>query len=104
MLGLLSCGLLLTVLQPALGIQVYLNPPRTSARSTLSPADASAVLSQHLGLESFEPFRDVSGGIGEEQGFVGQGSKHSILLTVEEGDAEGQSYCNGRICVRNSPT
>ncbi len=88
MLGLLSCGLLLTALQPALGIHVYLNPPRLTASSALSPADASAVLSQHLGLESFEPFRDFSSG--DYEPFVGQGAKNSLLLTVEEGDADGQ--------------
>lgn len=87
MLALLSLGLL--ALQPVLGINIYLNPAPLVPRSSLSPADASAVLSRHLGLESFEPFRDGSAANHDGGDFVGQGSQKSYLLTLEESDAEG---------------
>ncbi|KIY74407.1 hypothetical protein CYLTODRAFT_448166 [Cylindrobasidium torrendii FP15055 ss-10] len=86
MLALLSLGLL--ALQPVLGINIYLNPAPIVPRSSLSPADASAVLSRHLGLESFEPFRDGSAAIHDGADFVGLGSQKSYLLTLEESDAE----------------
>ncbi|KAF9000570.1 hypothetical protein BDZ89DRAFT_1082228 [Hymenopellis radicata] len=73
MLGLLSCGLLLVALQPALSINVYLNPPG---------------LARAQRLESFEPFRDVSGASYNDEPFVGQGARNSLLLTVEESDAD----------------
>ncbi|KAK0213221.1 hypothetical protein DFS33DRAFT_1287307 [Desarmillaria ectypa] len=88
MLGLLSFGLLLSVLQPTLGINVYLSPQRNTLKPSLSPSDASSVLSHHLGLELFEPFRDSAASFHEDEAFVGQGAKNVLLLTMEEYDAE----------------
>ncbi|KAK0476825.1 hypothetical protein IW261DRAFT_1490249 [Armillaria novae-zelandiae] len=88
MLGLLSFGLLLSVLQPTLSTKVYLNPQRNTLRPTLSPSDASSVLSHHLGLELFESFRDSAAPLYENEAFVGQGAKNALLVTMEEYDAE----------------
>jgi len=64
-------------------VSVYLSPPRTYLKSTLSPEDASAALSQHLGLEAFEPLRAF---VYQEE-FVGQGEKNAVVVTVEESNA-----------------
>jgi len=53
----------------------------------LSPADASAALSRHLGLEHYEALLDTSN-LGYEEWFVGQGSKNALLIIVEESDVQ----------------
>ncbi|KDR75115.1 hypothetical protein GALMADRAFT_249028 [Galerina marginata CBS 339.88] len=68
-------------------VHVYLSPSPSLLRSTLSPEDASATLSRHLGLEAFEPFWDASDLTHIEENFVGQGPKNVLVVTVEESDA-----------------
>ena len=90
MLASLSLGLLLsTSLSQA--VDIYLSPSSNIVRSSLSPTDASAALSRHLGLERFEPLLDVSN-LGHEEWFVGQGSKNALLITMEESDLLGPLY------------
>jgi hypothetical protein len=88
MLHALSLSLLLFSIQLSQAINVYLNPQNPFFRSSLSPADATSELSRHLGLESFEPFRDGTREYPEEQ-FVGRGQRNALLLTMEQEDAEG---------------
>ncbi len=87
MLAPFSLSLILACISGIQAVSVYLSPPRTHLESTLSPEDASAVLSQHLGLEAFEPLRDSTPFVYEE--FVGQGEKNEIVVTVEESIANG---------------
>ena len=87
MLAQLSLGLLfLASLSQA--IDIYLSPSSNFVRSSLSPTDASAALSRHLGLERFEPLLDASN-LGQEEWFVGQGSKNVLLIALEESDLQG---------------
>lgn len=85
----LSFSLLFSVLQFSQAVDVYLNPPHSFLRSTLSPEDASSALSRHLGLEAFEPLRDASNPSIMEEPFIGQGSRDALLLTIDEQDAKG---------------
>ena len=90
MLAQLSLGLLfLTSLSQA--VNIYLSPSSNFVSSSLSPADASAALSRHLGLERFEPLLDASN-LGHEEWFVGQGPKNALLIALEESDLQGPLY------------
>jgi len=90
MLAPFSLGLLLSAgLSQA--VNVYLSPSPNFLRSSVSPADASAALSRHLGLEQFEPLQDASN-LGHEEWFVGQGLKNALLITLEESDVQGPLY------------
>ncbi|KAF8197896.1 hypothetical protein BJ912DRAFT_922624 [Pholiota molesta] len=80
---LLSLGLQLTH-----AVHVYLSPASDFYRSNLSPEDASATLSRHLGLDAFEPLWEASDVSHNEELFVGQGAKNALLVTVEEEDAQ----------------
>ncbi|CAA7261826.1 unnamed protein product [Cyclocybe aegerita] len=82
------CVLLAAVVQAAETVNVYLSPAPYALHSLLSPEDASAALSRHLGLEVFEPLRDASHLGQEEDLFVGKGPKNVLLVTVEETDAK----------------
>ena len=90
MLAPLSLVLLLSA-SLSQAIDIYLSPSSNFVRSSLSPADASAALSRHLGLEQFEPLLDASN-LGHEEWFVGQGPKNVLLITLEEGDLQGPLY------------
>ena len=90
MLAPLSLGLLLSA-SLSQAVDVYLSPSSNFFSSSLSPADASAALSRHLGLEQFESLQDASN-LGHEEWFVGQGAKNALLITVEESDVQG-SLC-----------
>ena len=90
MLAPLLLGLLLSA-SLSQAIDVYLSPSSNSLRSSLSPADASAALSRHLGLEQFESLLDASS-LGHEERFVGQGPKNALLITMEESDVQGSLY------------
>ena len=90
MLAQLSLGLLLSA-SLSQAVDVYLSPSSNFVRSSLSPADASAALSRHLGLERFEPLLDASS-LGHEEWFVGQGLKNVLLITLEESDLQGPLY------------
>ncbi|KAJ3503683.1 hypothetical protein NLJ89_g8323 [Agrocybe chaxingu] len=82
------CLLLAAAAQAAQAVNVYLSPVPYALHSSLSPEDASAALSRHLGLEVFEPLRDASNLGQDEDLFVGKGPKNVLLLTVEEVDAK----------------
>ena len=91
MIPLLSlCLLFATTVANVAAVNVYLSPARPFATSTLSPEDASAALSRHLGLEDFEPLRDMSNYPFDDESFVGQGAKHAVVVTVPEDDADGE--------------
>lgn len=90
MLAQLSLGLLLSATLSQ-AVDVYLSPSSNLFSSSLSPADASAALSRHLGLEQFESLLDASN-LGHEERFVGQGSKNALFITLEESDVQGSLY------------
>ncbi|KAF8895742.1 hypothetical protein CPB84DRAFT_1782349 [Gymnopilus junonius] len=71
-------------LQLVQAIDVYLSPPSSLLRSRLSPEQASAALSRHLGLEAFEPFQEWTH---YEESFVGQGLKNALILAIDQNDA-----------------
>ncbi|KAF8236027.1 hypothetical protein L208DRAFT_1253653 [Tricholoma matsutake] len=87
MLTAFSLSLLLSSTQLSHAINVYLNTQSSFLGPSLSPADATSELSRHLGLESFEPFPDVSQEYPQES-FVGRGQSNALLLTIDEEDAE----------------
>lgn len=73
---------LLSALQHACAINVYLSPQL--------PGNS---LSRHLGVDLYEPLRDVSYLPSNEQLFVGTGSRNVLLLTLDEADATGRTLC-----------
>jgi len=83
------CLLFSSVLQATQAVDVYLSPAPSHLRSTLSPEDASAALSRHLGVEVFEPLRDASDLAHSDDYFVGQGGKNALVLTMDESDVDG---------------
>ncbi|KAF8160713.1 hypothetical protein B0H34DRAFT_697792 [Crassisporium funariophilum] len=87
MLAHFSLGLLLSA-GFTQAVQVYLSPTPALSRSSLSPEDASAALSRHLGLEAFQPLLDASDIGHQEEWFVGRGSKNALLVTLEDNDVE----------------
>ena len=89
MLAKLSLSLLLSA-SLSQAVDIYLSPASNFIPLS-SPADASAALSRHLGLERFEPLRDASN-LGHEEWFVGQGSKNALLIALEESDLQGPLY------------
>ena len=79
--------LLLTSFSQA--VNVYLSPS-PQIPFTLSPSQASFVLSRHLGLDYFEsPGDAIHEDLLNEHSFVGQGAKNGLLLTVSEEDVRG---------------
>ncbi|KAL1672912.1 hypothetical protein EV122DRAFT_271160 [Schizophyllum commune] len=79
-----AVAVVLASLNVASALDVYLYPAPLVKRSSLSPDDASAVLSRHFNLESFEPVRDE---VLRTQDFIGEGEQNALLLTMEEEDA-----------------
>jgi hypothetical protein len=55
----------------------------------VSPAEAGRVVSQHLGVEMFEPMVDASKGSWQSESFVGMGQKSSLLVSLEATDLQG---------------
>jgi len=84
MLVSLSLCLILATIVNTQAINVYLSPPRTHLRPTVSPDFAKAVLSRHLGLEVFEPFHYAIHLAFDDTHFIGQGQSNAMVLTVEE--------------------
>ncbi|KAJ3802206.1 hypothetical protein GGU11DRAFT_673399 [Lentinula aff. detonsa] len=89
MMNLLRLGILLSIVQLSLAVDIYLNPAPFSLRNTLSPEDASSTLSQHLGLELFEFLQDQSRPMynGDSVDFVAAGQKNALIVTMEQFDA-----------------
>ncbi|ESK90883.1 conserved fungal protein [Moniliophthora roreri MCA 2997] len=85
----LILGFLLSVLHIADAVNVYLSPEIVTISSQLSPEDASAALSHHLGLEMFESAPESLKGVYDQVNFVAQGQAHALLLTMEDSDAKG---------------
>ena len=82
----LACLLLATLSH---AVELYLNPSR-SLPSNLSPSDASFVISQHLGLDAFEPLANIRGNdLIDDNNFIGKGPKNGLLLSLTEADAKG---------------
>ncbi|KAJ7212957.1 hypothetical protein GGX14DRAFT_445794 [Mycena pura] len=73
----------------AQAVDVYLSSPQIFPQ-TLTPEDASAVLSRQLGLEMFEamPLRDSSALDYIEDSFVGQGPSNVLLLSLDDADVK----------------
>ncbi|KAJ6629442.1 hypothetical protein B0H10DRAFT_1987145 [Mycena sp. CBHHK59/15] len=82
-----SFAVVLCGLQAAQAANVYLFPPQTFLHSSLSPEDANAVLSRHLGVEIFEALRDGSTLDYKEEFFVGKGPNNVLLFGLDEADA-----------------
>lgn len=80
-----------------LAVHVYLSPASDFYRSSLSPEDATAALSRHLGLDAFEQLRQPGDSSYNEELFVGQGPKNILLVTVEESDAAGSSSASPQL-------
>jgi len=90
MLALASlCLLLSATVHVSQAINVYLSPSASYQRTILSPDDASAALSRHLGMEVFETLRDTSGTSYQEETFVGQGETSALILVLNQADAQG---------------
>ncbi|KAK7043213.1 hypothetical protein VNI00_008567 [Paramarasmius palmivorus] len=81
-------GFLLSVLHIAEAVNVYLSPEPAKLSSQLSPEDASAALSHHLGLEMFEAVPEAMKGVYEQVSFVAQGQRHALLVTIDDADAK----------------
>ncbi|PPQ87474.1 hypothetical protein CVT25_008210 [Psilocybe cyanescens] len=99
-----SCSLavvLTACLKLTQAVDVYLSPSPSFLHPTLSPEDASAALSRHLGLEAFEPLWDNSELSYSEEFFVGQGSKNALVVTVEENDASGKAFTNHGLTLQS---
>ncbi|EJD02613.1 uncharacterized protein FOMMEDRAFT_146521 [Fomitiporia mediterranea MF3/22] len=81
-----KCLLLLLLAEATLGIRVFLHPaPSSRSSSSLTPAQARAVVSHHLGLEAFDPIQDVKGVEQFVSGeFVGKGTENALLVTLSE--------------------
>lgn len=84
-LGVLLCG----GLQAVQAVRVYMSPAPDFHQASVSPEQASAAVSRHLGLESFESFQEGSPGAYKEESFVGQDARNSLIITVDEADARG---------------
>ncbi|PPQ63664.1 hypothetical protein CVT24_004549 [Panaeolus cyanescens] len=69
-------------------VNIYLSPSTTQFRSSLSPDEASAALSTHLGVESSEPWQDLSEIPYTDADFVAKGQKDTMFVTAEEGLAK----------------
>ncbi|KAI5118919.1 hypothetical protein M0805_003743 [Coniferiporia weirii] len=80
--------ILLLLSEVALGIKVYLHPELQVKpySSTLSPSQARAVVSHHLGLDAFDSIQDLD--VTAERlvsgDFVGRGVPNALLLTLSE--------------------
>lgn len=83
------CLLLSATVHVSQAINVYLSPSASYQRTILSPDDASAALSRHLGMEMFETLRDTSGNSYQEETFVGQGETSALILILNQADAQG---------------
>nr|GAT57494.1 predicted protein [Mycena chlorophos] len=90
-------GLVLPVLPIALAIDVYLSPPPLLPHLPFdfSPDEVTAVLSHHLGLESFDVLRGENAALEEmfqaqgAMGLVGEQKERGVLLlTMDEVDAQ----------------
>lgn len=92
MLTPLAFCLILAAVVNIQAVNVYLSPPQPYLASAVSPEYASAALSRHLGLEVFEPFRDVSLLTFDDTHFIGQGEKNAVVVTVEETYARSKSF------------
>ena len=87
--------LFLLLADVVLGIRIFLNPPTSSLRtpSSLTPTQARAVVSRHLGLEAFDTLQDVQGAEQLVSGeFVGKDTGNALLLTLSEDVARGELH------------
>lgn len=66
--------------------QIYFNPPITISES-LPDSHASTLVAKHLHLDRFEPLPDFSFGA-LEQAFVGKGPRSSLLIGIDNDDAD----------------
>ena len=90
-------ALFLLLADVALGLRVYLSPsPQSLARPlSLTPTQARAVVSHHLGLEAFDPVHDIQGAEQFISGeFVGKDARSGLLLTLSEDIARGEYTWN----------
>lgn len=89
-------SLLLLLADAALGIRIFLHPTKSTfspTSQTLSPSQARAVVSHHLGLEEFDSVQDAYGVEWLLNGgtFAGYGESNALLLTMSEDSARGVS-------------
>lgn len=69
--------------------QIYSHPP-IAAFGSLPDSHVSALVAQHLHLDRFEPLQDIYVGALDQSSFVGKGARSSLLIGIDDGDAECQ--------------
>lgn len=69
-------------------VQVYFHPPIDTSGS-FPDSHANALVAKHLHLDRFEPLQDFNTGL-LDQAFVGRGSHSSLLIGIDNDDAECQ--------------
>ena len=87
-------------------VQVYLHPP-IDVFGSLPDSHANALVAKHLHLDRFEPLQDFYTGP-SDQAFVGKGPHSSLLIGIDDDDAECQlEFKEGHyqltVCCRHHP-
>jgi len=80
---------LLSLFGLAHSAQIYSHPP-IAAFGSLPDSYVSALVAQHLHLDRFEPLQDIYAGALDQSSFVGKGACSSLLVGIDDGDAECQ--------------
>ena len=78
----------LSLIGLAHSVQVYFHPPIDTFGS-FPDSHANALVAKHLHLDRFEPLQDFNTGL-LDQAFVGRGSHSSLLIGIDNDDAECQ--------------
>lgn len=80
---------LLALFELAQSAQLYFHPPITISESLPRHA-ASAAVAKHLHLDRLTPLQENApfGTVDIDQPFVGQGPSSSLLIAVDDADAE----------------
>ena len=84
-----STLVLLSLFGLAHSVQIYFHPP-IAVVGSVPDSHASALVAKHLHLDRFEPFQEFNTGP-LDQTFVGEGSHSSLLIGIDNDDAECQS-------------
>ena len=71
--------------------RIYSHPP-IPAFGSLPDSLVSALVAQHLHLDQFEPLQDIYTVALDQSSFVGKGACSSLLIGIDDGDAECQLY------------
>ena len=77
---------LLSLFGLAHSVQIYFHPP-IAVSGSLPDSHANALVAEHLHLDRFEPLQEFYTSP-LDQTFVGKGSHSSLLIGIDNGDAE----------------